>query len=255
MGHPTTSSPTRTAAAPRRWADAWPDALTFCVGLGMAWHLSWRAADLVWSLWLSSLLVGYALIVWGIVCPAVTVAWRHHRDLRQSLRATPFMSTIGLLVLGVVGLLSLAFGTVHFGLFHYGHSVFLNSFFPVFDGPGRTDSLLEPYLEVLLRYGWFVPLAFVVERAAFARALQPAEGEPGTAITIMEMVDRRLDGRRAMAPFLRPYVNVARMHLLILLLFGVSAANLDTFAVYAAVYALYFFPWRTLFARGKPGPA
>jgi hypothetical protein len=51
-------------AVPRprsQWREAWPDALAFLAVLGLAWHFRWETVDLVWSLWLSSLLVGYAL--------------------------------------------------------------------------------------------------------------------------------------------------------------------------------------------------
>ena len=54
-----------------RWGYAWPDALAFALGLGLAWSTGWKTADLVWSLWLSSLTIGYATIVWGAMQPAV----------------------------------------------------------------------------------------------------------------------------------------------------------------------------------------
>ena len=41
-----------------------------------------------------------------------------------------------------------------------------------------------------------------------------------------------------------PYKNVIRMHLLIFFFAGAGAMQLDNFAVYAVVYAVYFFPWR-----------
>jgi len=49
-----------------RWGGAWPDALAFVAGLGLAWQFQWETSDLVWSLWLSSLVIGYAMIVWGL---------------------------------------------------------------------------------------------------------------------------------------------------------------------------------------------
>ncbi|MDQ5978608.1 MAG: hypothetical protein QG602_1582, partial [Verrucomicrobiota bacterium] len=54
-----------------RWLAAWPDALGFVGGLALAWYAGWQTADLVWSLWLSSLAVGYAMIVWSVFSPAV----------------------------------------------------------------------------------------------------------------------------------------------------------------------------------------
>jgi len=40
------------------------------------------------------------------------------------------------------------------------------------------------------------------------------------------------------------YTNVIRMHLLIFFFFFAHFARLENFAVYAVVYAVYFFPWR-----------
>ncbi len=43
-----------------------------------------------------------------------------------------------------------------------------------------------------------------------------------------------------------PYRNVIRMHLLIFFFAFVHSVGLESFAVYAVVYAVYFFPWRLL---------
>ncbi|HWA86870.1 MAG TPA: hypothetical protein VG710_11650 [Opitutus sp.] len=60
-----------TTAEPRasRWQAAWPDAAAFAGGLAVAWFANWRTTDLVWSLWLSSLTVGFAMIVWMVTAP------------------------------------------------------------------------------------------------------------------------------------------------------------------------------------------
>jgi hypothetical protein len=56
------------------WISSWPDALAFAVGLAVAWWTRWNAGDLVWSLWLSSFVVGYSTIVWMIGQPVVELA-------------------------------------------------------------------------------------------------------------------------------------------------------------------------------------
>jgi hypothetical protein len=43
-----------------------------------------------------------------------------------------------------------------------------------------------------------------------------------------------------------PYKNVIRLHLLIFFFAGAHFVKLDSFLVYAVVYAVYFFPWRLL---------
>ncbi|MGL1835132.1 DUF6498-containing protein [Rhodocyclaceae bacterium SMB388] len=234
---------------------ALPDALAFAAGLAMAWWLGWSIADLVWTLWLASLVVGYATIMWTIFRP-VTLAWRHRDEVRASFDSHPGLSTMGVLIVLLSGLFMLAFFTVHFGGFHFVHSVFLNGFFPVYGESSATGDIpdLALYIEVFRRYGWFIPLAFAAERAAFAMPVRQVEQETTTPITLdrstLRKAARKKSGNDA---FLAPYRNVIRMHLLIFFFAAASAANLDHFAVYAVVYAVYFFPWRMVV--GQAGKA
>src|SRR3954465_7876525 len=92
-----------------RWADAWPDALAFVAGLGMAWYFQWETRDLVWSLWLSSLVVGYAMIVWSIFGTGFAIAWKAAQEpavLRQAPKGK--VALVGAAMLGG-GLFMLAF--------------------------------------------------------------------------------------------------------------------------------------------------
>ncbi len=224
------------AASPSRWSEAWLDALAFAVGLGLAWVFQWETRDLVWSLWLSSLLVGYAMILWNIFSPVL-------RQHRAGSNAGAAVSLVG-------GLFLVAFFTVHFGMFHFVHSAFLNAFFPVtaersFPGPAL-------YAEVVARYWWFVPVALLAERQAFRLTpLPPAP--PPTGNKAADLAARHLrqsplaaDGNAMM----QPYKNVIRLHLLIFFFAGAHFLRLDSFLVYAVVYAVYFFPWR-LVRRGR----
>ncbi|MBL9189325.1 MAG: hypothetical protein JNK23_17715 [Opitutaceae bacterium] len=196
------------------------DLLAFGAGLVLAWQQGWKAADLVWSLWLSSLVVGYAMIVWIIAGPLVRggpAAWEGTKPA-----GGPALRVIG-------GLFLLAFFTVHFGGFHFGHSVFLGMFFPLVPG-GETPNWAT-YSEVWTRYWVWLPLAFVAERAGFTPAADPKA--------------------KKLAPMTVPYRNVIRMHLLIFFFAGAHFAKVDNFAVYAVVYAAYFLPWTALWRAIK----
>jgi hypothetical protein len=192
---------TETNVSRAEWADAWPDALAFVAGLALAWFGDWETRDLVWSLWLSSLVVGYAMIGW-MIFGAVGVSGK-------TLAGGVFM---------------LAFFTVHFGGFHFVHSMFLNGFFPVMDGVKEPG--LSMYAEVFRRYWMFIVVTAIAERAAFRR-FSGADSQPT-------------------ANLMAPYKNVIRLHVLIFFFAFVSFAKIDNFFVYAVVYAVYFFPWRLL---------
>jgi len=134
------------------------DLLAFAAGLGMAWAFGWQAKDLVWGLWLSSLVVGYTTIVVGIGRGVF-------RGLRSPWEPGDFLGFMLSLFLG--GFL-LTFFTIHFGGFHFVHSVFLNLFFPIVDATDLPSEGL--YTEVFRRYWPFLAAAFLAERAALRTA-------------------------------------------------------------------------------------
>ncbi|MDD3179752.1 MAG: DUF6498-containing protein [Opitutaceae bacterium] len=219
------------SAAAKGWAGAWPDALAFAGGLGLAWWGRWQTRDLVWSLWLSSLLVGYATIVWTIFRP-VAAKMQDARGHGQPLLAQAGQG--GLLLAG--GLLLLAFFTIHFGMFHFVHSVFLNLFFPLSQGQrGPPDT--AGYFQVLCDYWPFVFVTGLAERGVF-RA-RPRPEAPGPANQAGGRKPHLVNGDAMAAP----YKNVVRLHLLIFFFAFASFAKLANFWVYTVIYAVYFFPW------------
>jgi hypothetical protein len=228
------------AAASRGWAGAWPDALAFAGGLALAWTGHWETKDLVWSLWLSSLVVGYAMIVWSIFGPVLLLV---RGTTGEGVPLVAKAGLDGVFILG--GLFMLAFFTVHFGMFHFVHSIFLNGFFPV--APGLRGPSAALYWQVLQAYWPFVLVAAVAERKAFRLAPPEPAGPPDTSVTAEAIAARK--ARNALGGFsqggmMAPYKNVVRLHLLIFFFAFAHFAKLDSFLVYAVVYAVYFFPWR-----------
>jgi hypothetical protein len=230
--------------APREsWAGAWIDAGAFALGLGLAWTLKWRTTDLVWSLWLSSLVVGYALILWFITAPLRELVINLHAD-RSGLAGAGAKSAV-IALFGAGTLFGLVFFTVHFGAFHVGHSFFLNMLFPVTETPARGFFDWAIYREVFARYWIFLPAALLAERHLFRRPID----KPDLSVTAAAIAARKARGD-AMA---LPYRGVIRMHVLIVFFVGAHFAGLDDFIVYAVVYAVYFFPWRLLRRREQAG--
>jgi hypothetical protein len=221
------------------WLSSWPDAVAFVVGLAVARWTGWNAGDLVWSLWLSSLVVGYSTIVWMIAQPAAALALASWRD-RALVHSNPRMLITFWLLLVVGVVFFLAFFTIHFVGFHYGHSQFLISFFPIDPGDGghATDARMSTYIEIARRYWPFLPSAFLTHRAAFLR--KPLSLDRDLSFSSLSA------GNKFGSLFSEPYRNVVRMHLLIFFFFFAHFAGLENFAVYTVIYAVYFFPWRLL---------
>lgn len=210
------------------WRTVWLDIVAFALWLSLAWALQWRTTDLVWSLWLSSLLVGYAMIFWTIFGPVLSII------AAGMGRGAPVAQEVALSAVVLTGgLFMLMFFAVHFGGFHFVHSIFLNTFFPV--TPGLEFPSKAAYFAIFRRYWLFVLLAAISERRAFRSWSGKDSAAPGNA--------PRGTGSMGM---IEPYKNVIRMHLLIFFFFFAKLMHLENAWVYIVVYAVYFFPWRIL---------
>lgn len=266
---------------PEAKSDAvWPDFLGFGTAIFLAWWLDWKTADLVWSLWLSSLLLGYLTILFTIVRLFCWAQWMAGKAEDGTLSLEEFQKIAALhpqrpvqgsahsvsgagagtvafsprgfrwFALGIA-LFFLGFFSLHFCGFHAGHAGFLSSFFPL-DAVKPADFLgnfmWPPGLltvamrELLPIYGWFLLAALLSERGRIFRGRFPT---PGTtheeAMTHLKSVKGDI--------FFEPYKNVIRMHLLIFFFFGAHLLGFDHFVVFVVVYSLYFFPWKKLFQR------
>lgn len=222
-----------------RWSDAWPDALAFAAGLALAWTLGWSTTDLIWSLWLSSLAVGYVTILSGALAPAVL-------QFREGATGRGIAAATG-------GLVLIAFFTVHFGLFHAGHAAFLSEYFPLLPGHKQHGFVdLTLLAEVVRRYGWFLPIVFLAERQALRLPVVPPE-PPRMSVRAPDVAARKARQAIGSTLMFRPYLNVVRLHLLIFFCAAVHAAALGGFSVYAVIYAVYFFPWRLVIRKAPCG--
>ena len=180
------------------------DVVAFSAAIAAASILRWEATDIIWGLWVSSLCVGFTTIIVGIASKA--------KD--------PSFGPPALRLLGGLGVL--AFFTFHFGLFHFVHSIFLNTFFPITDDD-TFSSIFSTGFVALRLYWSFVLMSLLPKLPGLKRQWRGSDS-----------VD---------ASFAQPYANVVKMHLLIFVFAGLSAAGLSRYAVYA-VLAFYFFPWR-----------
>ena len=259
------------------WASAWPDALAFVVWLAVAWYLKWTATDLVWSLWLSSFVVGYSLIVWTIFRPGAEIAlafWRARKEgglpvprvsvttkqvgRPSTSQVTELSGPIPAIAMGAVmvlgGLFMLAFFTIHFGGFHYVHSQFLIGFFPLQGGEGfrHGTANMSTYLEVMRRYWVFLPAAFLAERGAFVRKALPVTPDDLSVTAAAIAARKAANAHKPVSGFAEPYLNVMRMHFLIFFFAFAHFAHVENFGIYAVVYTVYFFPWRLVRRQEAP---
>jgi len=214
------------------------DLILFAATLALAALERWSVTDLVWSLWISSLLVGYALILTF----ALSIPLRRDPPASGgSDRVSEVPDAVG--ILGAIGRLilmvfTIAFFTVHFGGFHFVHSIFLNGFFPITGAevfgtspPETVGWWFGVIGTALSRYWPFVLVSALSTRAGFRKAAT------GTDDDIMIL----------------PYKNVVRMHLMIFVFAFLSAFELSGWALWIVLF-FYFFPLGAMLRRWRGRP-
>lgn len=257
-GTPATVSATGGTDAPT-WRRTLPDLFAFVIGLSMAYLLEWETRDLVWSLWLSSLISGYATLL-ATLGAAACISLRVLNVVDAKSASKPSIVFAG--ILG--GLFFLGFFSLHFCGFHAGHSVFLQGFFPL-DGVPREGfgaAFTNPPLLLALAfkhlmkpYGLFLIPVLIAEREQIFKPLRTAirsrrrDDNSHACPDTPAPPSKRLNPEIFGTAMVRPYRNVVRMHLLIFFFAACHFLKLESFIVYAVVYAVYFFPWRILSTR------
>lgn len=230
-----------------------PDILAFGIGLGVAYFLKWKTTDLVWSLWLCSLVLGYLTILSVIGGGAYFGLHAiRHKDFHKEKRVL-------FVIIGIMaGIFFLGFFSLHFGGFHAVHSVFLQGFFPLEGLPkdGFGDAFMNPPLlwvlvfrHLLRPYGIFLIPAIIAERKHVFQSLVRAVQTVRAMVSPNDQVADKTAEKKEKINFPlgdamgRPYLNVVRMHLLIFFFAFCHALKVDSFLVYVVVYSVYFFPW------------
>ena len=196
--------------------------ILFLGTLWLARAQGWTAGDVAWSMWLASLCVGYAFIVFQIFI-ANPVA----RGL-----ASPQAEGKGIWFARggafLVGLFALGFFTVHFGMFHAVHAVFLDAFFPLndqsTDEAGMSFNIVRYLVAAFPEYWPFVFAAGVAQASLFISAWR-GEETPG---------------------FGAPYRAVVKNHVVIIAL-GFLTAMAPGLPVLGFLLLVYFFPWGEAF--------
>lgn len=247
----------------KRFLHVLPDLLALIIGLIMAWIFDWQATDLIWSLWLGSLVLGYATIV-STLLGGVGVGAAVVRRGDFNHQHKPVWVAGG----AALAAFMLGFFSFHFCGFHAGHAVFLSGFFPI-EG-AETTAFMKAFMNPLALwhlaltkvaplYAWFLLPMLIAERRSLFNAFYQSLGlikkiNEHKALSQSD-IDAWRESRKRQASsgkeknevghFLTaPYVNVIKMHALIFVLFGCKALELDNFFVYSIIAVVYFLPWR-----------
>ena len=194
------------------------EAALYLFALALLSIQNWGPGDVVWSLWSTSLITGFVTLIVSVAAGA-----------RAML--TGGNGGIGLVVMLLAGgLFTLAFFTVHFGMFHAIHSVFLNLFFPLVDWSGSEPGLLLQVQAYLLKCLSLYP-AFIV-------------------LCVLSYMPVWLSPNSVRNAMVAPYANVVKLHLIIMAI-GFSQALGIQFAAMIVFLGVYFLPLGAIFKAAR----
>ena len=130
------------------WFQVFLGLFSFLMMLLLAVAQQWAPVDLVWSLWISSLVLGYSFILTSIL--AMFLGGQEQSLLTSALSKLGEHYPKAAWLLGIPGaLFMLVFFSFHFLFFHFIHSVFLNMFFPLLR-PEALDTIGLQYFVGLI---------------------------------------------------------------------------------------------------------
>lgn len=238
----------------------WPDMLAFMIGLGTTYWFEWQTGDLVWSLWLSSLFLVYLTSIVVLISGGYLLI----KGVQLIKEGVSKEKVIAGAFFFIVVSVFLVFFTFIIGGIHAIYSDFINHFFPVESLPenGLIDGMTNPFIlwelvfvNLFFTYGIFIVATTIAERNTLLLPLSAAQELVKSKFKLPRanlLSDENKDRvRRLILSLMRPFLNLLRMHIIIILLIILYFCNLNNFIVYVVVYIIYFFPWVTVFKLTK----
>ncbi len=209
----------------------WLSLAFFLYSVFVAAKGDWQAGDIVWSMWIASLVGGYAYIVLSVFSGMSFNA--------KSLRDNLFL---------------LFFFTAHFGGFHFVHGQIMQGFFPL---AGADVSFLDSIKLTLQEYWQFVLVALanlwpqfshVVGGSNEGRRLDEKQMQQAQDSELFSAAEPPRKARRS--HFQEPYKAVVRNHIMIIAVAFISQLVSQPQLLYLLL-VFYFFPFSDLLAMLK----
>ncbi len=168
--------------------------------------------------------------LFAILSVSVAVIKTKNRELISPL----FSRFLNFLINFPAAIFMMGFFAVHFGGFHFVHSIFLNGFFPLL-----TEQPFGKSIEgTFIMFFKFIEISF---KSYFIFILF-------SLISSFDKIKDSFKGKNA--NFMgEPYKNVVKMHIMIFVIAFIGFADLNRYILYAAL-VLYFFPFE-IFGKGE----
>ncbi|MDP1725790.1 MAG: DUF6498-containing protein [Bacteroidota bacterium] len=214
----------------------------FSFSLAVAYFMGWNNTDLIWSFWITSLVVGYVTIFRTTVAPLrlLTKLIRNPEDtkkFREMPTVTKLKISVFILFFIPMSLFYVVFLSLHFCIFHVLLAYWLHGLMP---HPGINDILTEAnsggfyvsfqIVKVLLISYWTI----VLQKLIFDYRTNWERGS--NKVTNVKQEFFSFDSLK------RPYVQVVRIIALMVILFLLHAIEVNQYLIYVVIYSLFYFP-------------
>ncbi|MFA6025801.1 MAG: DUF6498-containing protein [Ignavibacteriaceae bacterium] len=214
----------------------------FSFSLAAAYFMGWNNTDLIWSFWITSLVVGYVTIFRTTVAPLsmltkLILSPEDGKKFRELPATTKLKIAIFVLFFIPISLFYVVFLSFHFCIFHILIAYWLQVIMP---HAGITDILAGAngggfYISVqiiktLLMSYWII----VLQKLIFDYRTYWKSGS--NKVSPVQQNFFSFEG------LTRPYVQVVRILVLMVLLFWLNSIEANQYLVYVVIYSLFFFP-------------
>lgn len=214
----------------------------FSFSLAAAYFIGWSNTDLIWSLWITSLVVGYVTIFRTTVAPLTLLAKlirspEDGKKFRELPATTKLKIAIFVLFFIPISLFYVVFLSFHFFFFHFFIAYWLQGLMPhsgitdiLDDANGGQFYVYFQIIKTLLLSYWII----VIEKLIFDYRTNWKSGS--NKATPVQQNFFSFEG------LTRPYVQVMRILALMLLLFWLHETGINQYLIYAVIFSLFFFP-------------
>jgi|GEM_PF-2639936 len=214
----------------------------FSFSLATAYFMGWNNTDLIWSFWITSLVVGYVTIFRTSIAPLSLLAKlmlspediKKFRELPTTMK---LKTAIFVLIFIPISLFYVVFLSFHFCIFHFLIAYWLQVLMPhsdiadiLADANGGQFYIYIQIIKTLLMSYWII----VLQKLIFDYRTYWKSGS--NKLTDVQHEFFSFEGIK------RPYVQVVRIITLMVLLFWLNSIEANQYMIYVVIYSLFFFP-------------
>lgn len=214
----------------------------FLFSIAAAYFMGWNNTDLIWSFWITSLVVGYVTIFRTTLAPLRLLAkLMLSPEDKKKFRELPTTMKLKIAIFGLffipISLFYVVFLSFHFCLFHLLIAYWLQGLMPNWDisniladvNSGGFYISIQIIKTLLLSY-WII----VLQKLIFDYRTHWESGRNKEAPVRQEFFS--YEGIK------RPYVQVVRIIALMVLLAWLNSIEANQYLIYVMIFSFFFFP-------------